>query len=187
MMAIMLGGAQFLRWSGLWNLCTEQFVRNVLSRKYLCGNNTEKRRLKKLIKNGLRTTIEIILQKREDWKKLIQNGFRTTIEIILQRRREYWKNDQKWFKNDIWNHTAVKRRLKKWSKIVWERQLRLWSKSKSPCHDNNCIFWCEMMLNEARDVLCREKKFTYEQNGRKWFDDKIVPSSFLTQMKKHFL
>ena len=164
-MAIMLGGAQFLRWSGLWNLCTEQFVRNVLSRKYLCGNNTEKRRLKKMIKNC----------------------FRTTIEIILQRRREYWKNDQKWFKNDIWNHTAVKRRLKKWSKMVWERQSRLWSKSKSPCHDNNCIFWCEMMLNEARDVLCREKKFTYEQNGRKWFDDKIVPSSFLTQMKKHFL
>ena len=121
MMAIMLGGAQFLRWSGLWNLCTEQFVRNVFRRKYSSGDNTEKRRLKRMIKNGL------------------------------------------------------------------ERQLRLWSKSKSPCHDNNCIFWCEMMLNEARDVLCREKKFTYEQNGRKWFDDKIVPSSFLTQMKKYFL
>ena len=120
-MAIMLGGAQFLRWSGLWNLCTEQFVRNVLRRKYSCGNNTEKRRLKKVIKNGLRTTIEIILQRREDWKKLIKNGFRTTIEIILQRKkniekmiknglrttfeiilqwREDWKNDQKWFEND---------------------------------------------------------------------------------------
>ena len=108
-----------VKWS--LKLCTEQFVRNVLKRKYSCGDNTEKRRLKRMIKNGL------------------------------------------------------------------ERQLRLWSKSKSPCHDNNCIFWCEMMLNEARDVLCREKKFTYEQNGRKWFDDKIVPSSFLTQMKKYFL
>ena len=59
MMAIMLGGAQFLRWSGLWNLCTEQFVRNVLRRKYSCGNNTEKRRLKKMIKNGLKLKILI--------------------------------------------------------------------------------------------------------------------------------
>ena len=33
---------------------------------------------------------------------MIKNGLRTTFEIILQ-WREDWKNDQKWFENDNWD------------------------------------------------------------------------------------
>ena len=115
----MLGGAQFLRWSGLWNLCTEQFVRNVLRRTYSCGINTEKtekidqkwfknhnwdytrekRRLKKWSKIVSERQLRLYYREEENIEKMIKNGLRTTFEIILQ-WREDWKNDQKWFEND---------------------------------------------------------------------------------------
>ena len=43
--------------------------------------------------------LRLYYREEENIEKMIKNGLRTTFEIILQ-WREDWKNDQKWFEND---------------------------------------------------------------------------------------
>ena len=63
-------------------------------------------REEKIEKNWLKMVSErqlrLYYREEENIEKIIKNGLKTTFEIILQ-WREDWKNDQKWFENDNWD------------------------------------------------------------------------------------